>query len=82
MSDQGLADRRPGGGDTLTTPGGNPASSTSRASSSADAGVWSDGLTTKVQPPANPGASFQVSRSSGEFQGTIAATTPTGSSRV
>ncbi len=63
---------------TLKTPSGMPASATSFASSSAVTGVWSLGLTTIVQPVARAGASFQVSSSSGEFHGTIAATTPTG----
>ena len=63
---------------TLKTPSGMPASATSSASSSAVTGVWSLGLTTMVQPAASAGASFQVSSSSGEFHGTIAATTPTG----
>ena len=67
---------------TFTTPSGMPASLTSRASSSAVTGVWSLGLTTTVQPAASAGASFQLSSSSGEFQGTTAATTPTGSRRV
>ena len=67
---------------TLTTPSGMPASVTSRASSSAVTGVWSLGLTTIVQPAASAGASFQLNSISGEFQGTIAATTPTGSRRV
>ena len=44
--------------------------------------MWSLGLTTTVQPAASAGASFQVSSSSGEFHGTTAATTPTGSRRV
>ena len=63
---------------TLNTPSGMPASVTSLASSSAVTGVWSDGLTTIVQPVARAGASFHVSNSSGEFHGTTAATTPTG----
>ena len=42
----------------------------------------SDGLMTTVLPAASAGASFHVVRSSGEFQGTIAAMTPSGSSRV
>ena len=67
---------------TLNTPAGKPASVTSLASSSAVTGVWSLGLVTTVQPAASAGASFQVSSRSGEFQGTIAATTPTGSWRV
>ena len=67
---------------TLKTPGGTPASAQRRASSSVVAGVWSEGLTTIVQPAASAGASLNTSSSSGEFQGTIAPTTPTGSSRV
>src|SRR3990172_7724549 len=67
---------------TLTTPGGNPASSTSLTNSSVDAEVNSEGLTTTVQPAASAGASFQASSNSGEFQAVIAATTPTGSLRV
>ena len=67
---------------TLNTPGGSPASSNRRASSSVETGVWSEGLTTSVQPAASAGAAFQVRSISGEFQGTIAPTTPTGSWRV
>jgi hypothetical protein len=59
-----------------------PASSTSFISSSVEAEVNSDGLTTTVQPAASAGASFHVSSRSGEFHGVIAATTPTGSWRV
>jgi hypothetical protein len=47
--------------------------------SSADADVNSDGLITTVLPAASAGASFQVVRSSGEFHGTMAAMTPSGS---
>src|SRR5574342_467552 len=64
---------------TLTTPGGNPASSTSLTNSSTDADVNSDGLITTVLPAASAGASFHAVNSSGEFHGTIAATTPSGS---
>ena len=64
---------------TLTTPGGNPASWTSFASARVETGVWSLGLTTTVHPAASAGASFQLSSISGEFQGVMAATTPTGS---
>ncbi len=67
---------------TLNTPGGNPASSISRANSSVDAGVCSAGLTTTVQPAASAVASLKVSSSSGEFHGTTIATTPIGSRRV
>ncbi len=64
---------------TLTTPGGKPASSTSFMNSSTDADVNSDGLMTTVLPAASAGASFQAVSSSGEFHGTMAATTPIGS---
>src|SRR6187455_1948330 len=64
---------------TLTTPGGKPACSTSRMNSSTLADVNSDGLMTTVLPAASAGASFHEVSSSGEFQGTIAAMTPSGS---
>jgi hypothetical protein len=64
---------------TLTTPGGKPASSKSLANSRVEAGVCSAGFTTTVQPAASAGASLKVSRSSGEFHGAMAPTTPTGS---
>ena len=47
--------------------------------SSSEADVNSDGLMTIVLPAASAGASFHVVRNSGEFHGTIAATTPMGS---
>src|SRR5687767_10160626 len=64
---------------TLTTPGGNLASSINFMNSSVDADVNSDGLTTIVLPAASAGATFHASNSSGEFHGTIAAMTPSGS---
>lgn len=64
---------------TLKTPAGTPACSTSSASSSVDAEENSDGFTTIVLPAASAGAIFQVASKSGEFQGAIAATTPSGS---
>ncbi|MCY1175899.1 hypothetical protein D9M73_161570 [compost metagenome] len=67
---------------TLITPGGKPASSNNRATSSAEAELCSDGLCTTVQPAASAGAILLAASISGEFQGVIAATTPTGSSRV
>jgi hypothetical protein len=67
---------------TFTTPGGKPAAATSRASSSIDAEVNSDGFTTTVQPAASAGASFQLVMVRGEFQGVMIATTPFGSSLV
>ena len=63
----------------LTTPGGNPISWMSRASSIAVTGVSSDGLRTTVLPAASAGPSFQAAILSEKFQGMIAATTPTGS---
>ena len=67
---------------TLMTPGGNPASAVRSASRSAVTGVMSDGLTTAVHPAASSGASFQVKSANGEFHGTMAPTTPTGSRSV
>src|SRR5215471_6301244 len=67
---------------TFTTPDGNPASSISFMNSRIDADVYSDGFTTTVLPAASAGASFHVAKSNGEFHGTIAATTPSGSTRV
>src|SRR5207244_12665523 len=64
---------------TFTTPGGNPACSTSFTNSSAEAEANSDGFHTTVFPAASAGANFQVARSSGEFHGVMAATTPSGS---
>ena len=49
----------------LTTPGGTPASSTSRTSSTDVSGVTSLGLITLVLPAASAGASFHDSCSSG-----------------
>src|SRR5690349_20848280 len=66
----------------LTTPSGNPASANSSAKASVEQEACSDGLITTVFPAASKGASFQVSSSSGEFQGTIATITPKGSCRV
>src|ERR1700689_1333203 len=63
----------------LNTPGGKPACSNSSASSMIDTGACSDGLATILHPAASAGASLNVSSSSGEFHGRMAATTPTGS---
>ena len=67
---------------TFTTPGRKPARSTSFMNSSIDADVYSEGFTTAVLPAARAGANFQAARRSGEFHGTMAATTPSGSHRV
>jgi hypothetical protein len=67
---------------TLTTPSGKPASSITAASSRVEAGETSDGLTTTVLPAASAGHSFHSSSRTGEFQGAMAPTTPSGSRRV
>jgi hypothetical protein len=56
-----------------------PASSTSRANSSAEAQVYSEGFSTRVLPAARAGAIFQLASISGEFQAEMAAQTPRGS---
>jgi hypothetical protein len=66
----------------LTTPGGNPTLSSNLTNANVDADVYSDGLMTTVLPAASAGASFHAVNSNGEFHGTIAATTPSGSWRV
>ena len=66
----------------FTTPAGTPASSSTRPNASVDALACSEGLTTIVQPAASAGASFHVSRSSGEFHAVMAAHTPAGSFSV
>src|SRR5690606_41677811 len=63
----------------LKTPGGKPARSSRSAKRRIDTGACSEGLATIVQPAASAGANLKVSRSSGEFHGRIAATTPAGS---
>jgi hypothetical protein len=68
--------------DVFTTPGGNPASENSSAKARVEADACSDGSMITVLPTASSGASFQVNKRSGEFQRTIAATTPTDSRRV
>jgi hypothetical protein len=47
-----------------------------------EAEVYSEGLITAVLPAASKGASFHARSSSGEFQGTMQATTPRGSHLV
>ena len=66
-------------GTMLTTPRGTPASSQMRPSSRAASGVTSAGFTITALPAARAGASFCASLAIGEFQGVIAATTPSGS---
>ncbi len=67
---------------TFSVPSGKPASSASSPSRSAVSGVCSAGLRTTGQPAASAGATFQIAISSGKFQGTIWAQTPTGSRSV
>ena len=66
-------------GTTLTTPAGTPASSSASASTKLLSGASGGGLSTTVQPAARAGATFQAESVTGAFQGTMAATTPTGS---
>ena len=67
---------------TFTVPGGNPASRQSSPSRSAVSGVCSAGFRISEQPAASAGEIFQTAISSGKFQGTIWAQTPTGSRSV
>src|SRR5699024_7123376 len=64
---------------TFTTPSGKPASDASSANRRIVREVYSLGLITTVLPAAKAGASLDVVSVSGEFQGVIAATTPSGS---
>src|SRR5690606_31765970 len=63
----------------LNTPAGTPASSNTSASSRADRGATSEGLSTMVQPVARAGAILQASWLIGQFQGAIRPQTPIGS---
>src|SRR5262249_2042460 len=54
---------------TFNTPGGSPASRQISVSRWAVIGVNSDGLATAVLPVARAGATFQVNRYRGRFQG-------------
>ena len=67
---------------TFRTPGGRPTSVASRATSSIDVEVTSDGFTTTVLPAASAGATAIIDRNAGEFQGMITPTTPRGSRTV
>src|SRR2546428_3351609 len=72
----------PGPVTTLSTPSGRPASWESSANLSAVSGVSEAGFRATVLPAASAGASFHDASTNGEFQGTIAPTTPTGRPRV
>mmetsp|Transcript_66285 Transcript_66285/g.143044 ORF Transcript_66285/g.143044 Transcript_66285/m.143044 type:complete len:236 (-) Transcript_66285:183-890(-) len=67
---------------TLTTPGGNPASFMSSHIISPVKGVFSESFMTTVQPAARAGPSFQHCIARGKFHGIMAATTPIGSLTV
>src|SRR5687768_2331231 len=64
---------------TLSTPSGRPASCASAAKRSAESEVCSSGFSTTLLPAASAGGTFQPSRPIGQFQGSTAPTTPTGS---
>ena len=68
----------PAPGRTLKTPSGSPASLKISASRSVVKGVESAGLATTVLPARKAGPSLLHSSVVGKFQGTIAATTPSG----
>ena len=73
---------RPAPTTAFSTPSGMPASSASRSSSSAVRGVSPAGFRTTVLPAASAGPSFHDVMAMGKFQGTISATTPSGSRKV
>jgi hypothetical protein len=64
------------------TPSGSPASKRSSPILSAVKGVYSAGFRIIVHPAAKAGAILKIDNKNGKFHGTIAPTTPTGSSRV
>ena len=66
----------------LKTPSGNPASLIHVLNRYAVTGVNSEGLATTQFPAAKAGATFQVNRYNGKFQGLMHATTPSGLRRV
>ena len=64
---------------TLIVPGGSPACSTESIIFSTPAEATSEGLSTIVLPAARAGARLCTPSISGEFQGVITPTTPSGS---
>ena len=67
----------------VSTPSGSPGCAASSASASTViAGVMLAGFTTVALPAASAGTSERTSSVSGQFQGVITATTPTGSRRT
>jgi len=67
-----------GPGTMFTTPGGRSAWRQTSAKRSAESGVVEAGFRTTVLPAARAGAIFQLSMSSGKFQGMTWAATPSG----
>src|SRR5579862_4289632 len=67
----------PGPGSTDTQAPGTPASTSSSPSISAVSGVYDAGFTITGLPQASAGAIFHAAISSGKFQGTMSAVTPT-----
>ena len=65
-------------GSTVSTPSGSPASARISPSRSVVSGVESAGFATTVLPHSNAGPSLLHSNVVGKFQGTMAATTPSG----
>ena len=63
---------------TLSTPGGRPASTSSRASRIGTEGSRSDGLRMKALPQASAGANFHIGIMAGKLNGVMPATTPSG----
>src|SRR5579859_2183280 len=66
----------------FSTPAGRPASLHSSPKRYAVMGVISEGLATTQLPAASAGATFQVNRYRGRFQGEMQPTTPSGERRV
>ena len=62
----------------LTTPGGTPASSSTRTKFTAESGVSSDGLNTTVLPQTSAGMIFHDGIAIGKFQGVMIEHTPIG----
>ena len=62
----------------LNAPGGRPASAVRSASSDADSGDHSAGLSTTLLPAARAGATFQVASMNGAFHGVITTAGPAG----
>ena len=63
---------------TLSTPAGNPASTSNWASRIGTEGSRSDGLSTKALPQASAGANFHIGIMAGKLNGVMPATTPSG----